>query len=212
MAKRKQARRHGSKGTPAWAWLLAGLLVGVLGFFGYRIYTSMTAETKDVPIPHNAKTPSKKDGKPASAPAASAEDDGVLDTDYSFYDVLPGEEILDMPAEADALPSATSDSPSTEVPTNSSPTLDPAAKVEPTSDKSRYLLQAGAFESSADAEDLKARIALSGEPARVEAAEVNGKTMYRVRLGPYEGNTAANAAKSNLAGQGIKTNTIKIQQ
>lgn len=212
MAKRKQARRHGSKGTPAWAWLLAGLLVGVLGFFGYRIYTSMTAETKDVPIPRNAETPINEDGKPASAPTASAEDDGVLDTDYSFYDVLPGEETMDMPAEAEAQPGAVSDRPSTEASTNSSPASDSAANAAPDSDKSRYLLQAGAFENSADAEDLKARIALSGEPARVEAAEVNGKTMYRVRLGPYEGTIAANAAKSNLAGQGIKTNTIKIQQ
>jgi cell division protein FtsN len=212
MAKRKQARRQGSKSTPAWAWLLIGLLIGVLGFFAYRIYTSKTAETKDVPIPQTAKSPSNEDSKPASSPTASAEDDGVLDTDYSFYDVLPGEETMDMPAEAEALPGAVSDVPSTGAPTTSNTALDSAPNAEPTSDKSRYLLQAGAFESSADAEDLKARIALSGEPARVETAEVNGKTMYRVRLGPYEGNTAANAAKSNLAGQGIKTNTIKIQQ
>ena len=212
MAKRKQARRHGSNGTPAWAWLMTGLLIGILGFFAYRLFTSKTTETKDVPIPHNAKMPIKQDGKPTSAPTASAEADGVLDTDYSFYDVLPGEETMDMPADAEALPGADSDVPSTDAPTSPGPALDSAANAEPTSDKFRYLLQAGAFESSADAEDLKARIALSGEPARVETAEVNGKTMYRVRLGPYEGNTAANAAKSNLAGQGIKTNTIKIQQ
>ena len=212
MAKRKQARRHGSKSTPAWAWLLIGLLIGVMGFFAYRLYASKTVETKDVPIPHNAKSPSNEDGKPAASPTASAEDDGVLDTDYSFYDVLPGEESIDMPAETEALPEAVPDLPSTGVPANSNTTMDSTVNAEPTSDKSRYLLQAGSFESSADAEDLKARIALSGEPARVETAEVNGKTMYRVRLGPYEGNTAANAAKSNLAGQGIKTNTIKIQQ
>ena len=33
MAKKVQARRQGSKGTPAWAWLMAGLLIGALAYF-----------------------------------------------------------------------------------------------------------------------------------------------------------------------------------
>jgi cell division protein FtsN len=87
--------------------------------------------------------------------------------------------------------------------------------IEPTkiveSDNASYLLQAGSFESNADAENLKARIALSGEPARVEEAQVDGKTMYRVRLGPYENTQAASAAQSALASQGINANRIKIK-
>jgi cell division protein FtsN len=86
-----------------------------------------------------------------------------------------------------------------------------APEKTPAADASRYLLQAGSFERSADADDLKARIALSGEPAHVEQAEVNGKTMYRVRLGPYADVGAANAAKANLAGQGINAVNIKIK-
>lgn len=212
MAKRKQARRHGSNSTPPWVWLLIGLLVGALGFFAYRHFTSTTEAPKDVPIPGNTATKGNQDGNPTSTPAAGAEEDGVLDTDYSFYDVLPGEEPADMPPETEATSEMAANGTSAEKSGDSSSTQDPVAKPEQTSDKSRYLLQAGAFERSADAEDLKARIALSGEPARVETAEVNGKTLYRVRLGPYEGSSAASAAKSNLADQGIKTNTIKIQQ
>lgn len=201
MAKRKQPRRQGGNGRPAWAWLLAGVLVGVLGFIIYRQYLSMRPEPER-PVPQAAEPGTK--GRPAAGngPAASREDDGVLDTDYSFYDVLPTEETAEQPA--DGMPeSGAGQAPE--------PVADGApSAAPPASDGNRYLLQAGAFERAADAENLKARIALSGEPARIETAEVNGKTMYRVRLGPYEGSQAADAAKANLAGQGIETVSIKI--
>ena len=43
-------------------------------------------------------------------------------------------------------------------------------------DGARYLLQAGAFAASGDAEALKAKIAFLGLGARVESGEVQGKT------------------------------------
>jgi cell division protein FtsN len=144
------------------------------------------------------------------------DDDGVLDTDYSFYDVLPTQETVEVPeAQDDAMAADPAAKKSTAaVPADK--TQEPAAAQaapdkSPPADTSRYLLQAGSFERSADADDLKARIALSGEPARVEQAEVNGKTMYRVRLGPYENAQAANTAKANLAGQGLDAVSIKIK-
>jgi cell division protein FtsN len=87
----------------------------------------------------------------------------------------------------------------------------PAAEVAKPAEEARYLLQAGAFERNADADDLKARIAMAGETARVESAEDNGKTMYRVRLGPYPNARAAEAAKANLAGIGIAAASIKVK-
>lgn len=204
MAKRKQPRRQGSKGTPAWAWLLVGLFVGLLAFIAYRQYLSVNTDPVEIPVPKGAETAGKKGTGPASEPEASTEEDGVLDTDYSFYDVLPTEETSDMaagqqpPSEAEPV-AATAD------------LQTPATETKPASGNSRYLLQAGAFISAADADDLKARIALSGEPAHVEQAEVNGKTMYRVRLGPYNDTAAAERARANLAGQGIKADSIKIE-
>lgn len=201
MAKRKQPRRQGGNGRAAWAWLLAGALVGVLGFVAYRQYLSMRTEP-ELPVPQPAESGSKDSPAAGNEPAASSEDGGVLDTDYSFYDVLPTEETAEQPA--DGMPESGDTQPPESVAAEA-----PAAA--PASDGNRYLLQAGAFERAADAENLKARIALSGEPARVETAEVNGKTMYRVRLGPYDGSNAANAAKANLAGQGIETVSIKVR-
>ena len=210
MAKRKQPRRQGSKGTPAWAWLLVGLFVGALLYLGYRQIQTMNAKPVDMPIPGDTVAHGKNGSGRASEPAASSEQDGVLDTDYSFYDVLPTEENLDSPAEDDQTPDAAIAAQSTDSAADTA-NPQPTAAAKPNPDNSRYLLQAGSFERAADADDLKARIALSGEAARVEQAEVNGKTMYRVRLGPYPNAEAASTAKTNLAQQGIKADSIKIK-
>lgn len=211
MAKRKQPRRQGGNGTPHWAWLLVGLFIGALAYFGYRQYLAMTDSPAEIPIPGNSVAHGKQTSEPASEPTASSEQDGVLDTDYSFYDVLPTEENPDLPAEDGQPISEGSDQPAAD--SAAAPADSPASvpETQPAADNARYLLQAGSFERAADADDLKARIALSGEAARVESAEVNGKTMHRVRLGPYADIKAANAAKANLAGQGIETVSIKIK-
>lgn len=224
MARRSkpQARRQGSGATPAWAWLLIGLFIGALGYFGYQQYRAMSSPQPDtLPLP-GAKMKDSEPGR-SSEPPASGMDDGVLDTDYSFYDVLPTQETVDVPEPEDtataAEQSAKNPADGTVTPVAGAPAgnstepsaTQPAADKTPAVDASRYLLQAGSFERSADADDLKARIALSGEPAHVETAEVNGKTMYRVRLGPYADASAANTAKANLAGQGINAVRIKIK-
>ena len=75
----------------------------------------------------------------------------------------------------------------------------------------RYLIQAGAFRSLADADAVKARIALTGEIARVESAQVDGGTIYRVRLGPYPNAGALATAKQALASHGIDAVAIRAQ-
>ena len=208
-----QARRQGRTGTPAWAWLLIGLFIGALGYLGYQQYQGMQAEKTDaLPIPN--KTTKSKDSGNSAEPPASGMDDGVLDTDYSFYDVLPTQETVDVPVDEAAPEQAQASqvAPKAETAPNKAAVVTPAKPQKiSTPFTSRYLLQAGAFERSADADDLKARIALSGESARVEQAEVNGKTMYRVRLGPFDGAAAADRARSNLAGQGIQANRITVK-
>ncbi len=90
----------------------------------------------------------------------------------------------------------------------------PAPKPTPDTapdDDARYLLQAGAFAASGDAEALKAKIAFLGLSARVESAQINDKTVYRVRMGPYGTATDLAEAKRKLSGGGLPAMAIKAK-
>ena len=85
------------------------------------------------------------------------------------------------------------------------------ASAAPAADSARYILQAGAFGASGDAESTKAKIAMLGLSARVESAQINGKTVYRVRMGPYGTASELAEAKQKLAGGGLPAMAIKAQ-
>jgi cell division septation protein DedD len=219
MAKRgkPQARRQGTNSTPVWAWLLIGLFVGALSYFTYQqIQVLRRPKLNTLPIPNQSTK--HKTSAHTTEPPTSGTDDGVLDTDYSFYDVLPTQETVAVTTDADdaaqnTLTAPASKSTATDVAVaNETPTaMSPKPKNSTVLDNTLYLLQAGSFERSADADDLKARIALSGESAHVEQADVQGKVVYRVRLGPYNNAVMATAVKTALADQGIHTDRIKIK-
>jgi cell division protein FtsN len=73
------------------------------------------------------------------------------------------------------------------------------------------VIQAGAFLGSNEAEALKAKIALTGQVARVEVAQINGNTVHRVRMGPYPNAASLAEAKSALAAHGIEAQAIKVK-
>jgi cell division protein FtsN len=124
---------------------------------------------------------------------------------------------LPRPVETDTVPSRT---PTTTASTTTAPaapaasaTATPTAPASPAAadDGTRYLLQAGAFQASGQAEEMKARIAMLGLSARVESAGINGKTVYRVRMGPYGTASDLADAKRKLAGGGLQAMAIKVK-
>lgn len=78
-----------------------------------------------------------------------------------------------------------------------------------TTSDAHYILQAGAFGGSGDAETVKAKIAMLGLNARVEAATIGGKTVYRVRMGPYGTASELADAKAKLASGGLPAMAVK---
>lgn len=125
------------------------------------------------------------------------------------------------PANPDAadpvvLPAIDKPTPTPTIATTNTPAKDPATTPKPTvntaaGDDARYLLQAGAFAASGDAEALKAKIAFLGVSARVESAKIKDKTVYRVRMGPYGTATELAEAKGKLAGGGLPAMAIKAK-
>ena len=86
-----------------------------------------------------------------------------------------------------------------------------AAAAPAVADTTRYILQAGSFGASGDAESTKAKLGMMGLAARVESADIAGKTVYRVRMGPYGSAGELAEAKQKLTGSGLPAIAIKAQ-
>lgn len=96
-------------------------------------------------------------------------------------------------------------------PTTSPPPRPATTAAAQATDNVRYILQAGAFGASGDAEATKAKLAMMGLSARVESAQINGNTVYRVRMGPYGSASELAEAKAKLNGSGLQAMAIKAQ-
>ncbi len=80
----------------------------------------------------------------------------------------------------------------------------PAAEIS-------YFLQVGAFQTEAEADNIKAKLALLGFEALVQTATIPDKGIWhRVRVGPLKSLDQINKAKNDLASNGFKTDLIKV--
>ena len=113
------------------------------------------------------------------------------------------------PAPASSGPTKTPTAEAT--PAKANPDAPTATATAPVDDGTRYLLQAGAFQASGQAEEMKAKIAMLGLGARVESASIGGKTVYRVRMGPYGTASDLADAKRKLSSGGLAALAIKVK-
>ncbi|MEL4893448.1 SPOR domain-containing protein [Xanthomonas protegens] len=112
-------------------------------------------------------------------------------------------------AAASTAPAAAKPATATATPAATTAPATAAATAAP--DNARYILQAGSFGASGDAESTKAKLAMLGLSARVESAQISGKTVYRVRMGPYGTASELAEAKQKLNGSGLSAIAIKAQ-
>lgn len=73
-----------------------------------------------------------------------------------------------------------------------------------------YQVQAGAYSSSVEAEQQRARLTLQGFAARVHEREVNGRMVYRVRIGPFDGRDEAERLRERLQAAGTDAIVIPV--
>lgn len=215
---RTQARRKGGNGVPGWAWLAIGLVVGAGALW---LGSGFLRGDNDFLRP---------EPNPDAQPAIAAGDEPIAGDDagtrFDFYTVLPGDgvalsdEELAASARAEAEAAAALEAAAEDdVPhpdaadLADAPAPEPAAVPEPAlPEGASYILQAGAFADAGDAESVKARIAMLGLGARVEPATTGeGRTVYRVRLGPYDSAAALADAKRKLADGGLPSLAIRAR-
>ena len=121
---------------------------------------------------------------------------------FEFYQILPGDKEAPEKEAKVAKPA-----PPAPPKPGSSPSLPKAHSGE------IYWLQAGAFSEEREADNLKAKIALTGLEATVRAVSIPDKgTLYRVRLGPYQSLDDANRIKSALSQNGVGAAIIRTAE
>ena len=232
---KKQARRNGQSSVPGWMWLLVGLLIG--GAVAVVLYVKMPHAISDLmPHPNPAAHPATA-GDGGVAPEGSVVRAAPAEpkkTEFDFFKVLPEREVVipdeelsaQVKAEAAAklasqqqvvaptTPNAVNGVPVTteDATPSTSPDVNPPTTTADTTPKQgQYLLQAGAFRNSAQADDLKARIALLGLVGHVETVQTSAGEMHRVRLGPYSTASALEDAKQKLSAGGLSALAVRVK-
>lgn len=94
------------------------------------------------------------------------------------------------------------------VSTTKAPPEPAAAASEPFT----YFVQVGAYRTPEDAQAQRAKLVLMGLDAKVSEREQSGRTVYRVRLGPYERLSDAEKMKDDLLPSGLETALVRVQR
>lgn len=81
--------------------------------------------------------------------------------------------------------------------------------VEPTTEQYNYILQAGSFKTTKDADRRRAELLLLGLEAKIETVEANGDIWHRVYVGPFTSRSKLSKARATLISEGIETLLLK---
>jgi cell division protein FtsN len=181
------------KPLPGWLWLLTGLLLG--GFITGLVWLQGQS---DEHAAEWAGTPPERppQGTPQQPPRSV--DTTPPKPRFDFYNMLPEMEVAVPvePVEQRPLPSPPKPEPEPE-----------QVAAEPQS----VLLQIGSFRRSADADRMRAQLALIGIEATVSSARIGPQdTRYRVRSGPYPSKAAASKDEQRLASNGFRPIAIPV--
>jgi cell division protein FtsN len=229
--KGRQAVRNNSGGMPGWGWAIVGILIGVVLMFLARGHLPMGGKSADVPQPNAQATAQRGSDVGAEQPPA-VDASTPKKPQYDFYSVLSEKEVripdavisaqakaeqqqkqqAAQQAAAAQQQAAAQQKPPANAPTavTQNITAAPAAPTQPAAASGNgYLLQVGAFPNAADAESLKAKLALQGFIANVATVNVNGQAYNRVRLGPFRSATELESAQQRLRSAGINAIALK---
>ncbi len=194
-----------------------GLIVGLL--IGLALALAVALYVTKVPVPFINKVPQRT----AEQDAAEQEKNRNWDPNAGLGH-KPGTKPAAPAASAAAVPAPASAPPLAAAPKASAAPAarDPAAilaaregstvKPTPAADPFNYFVQAGAFAKPEDAEQQRARLAMMGYEAKVTEREQSGRTVYRVRIGPFPAKDGADGAKDKLAAAGVESALVRVQK
>lgn len=199
----KSSRQQGEKGGFVLG-LIVGLLLGLAVALGVALYVTKA------PVPFVNKLPQRtaeQDGEEAkrnehwdpNAPLASK---GARQAASGVVSAPP---VVPAPSPAPAASVAAPES-------KPAKTAAPASAAATGTDPFIYFVQAGAYTRMEDAEQQRAKLALSGFVAKVMEKEQSGRTVFRVRSGPFESREEADSQQQKLQAAGIEANLVRVQR
>lgn len=226
----RQAVRNGSNGFPGWGYAVIGLVAGAI-LMAVMMRGSLLTSLRKADGPQANPQATAERGSAPGVLESSAGDNAPKKPQFDFYSVLSEKEVRIPDAEISAQARAeqqqkqqqaaqlqaqqAAQAAQAAVPANTPSavsqdvTAAPASAVPQPAAGSGYLLQVGAFPNAADAETLKAKLALQGFVANVQSVSIGGQTYNRVRLGPFRSATELESTKQRLAGAGINAIALK---
>jgi cell division protein FtsN len=185
----REAKRRPSGGT------LIGIFIGLI--LGLALAAGLALYMTNAPVPFVTRADKARSATPqadrALAETARSAESKAADPArprFDFYKILPGQEV---PVTDKELRAA-------------------AKSPDKSGARDLYFVQAGSFQNPADADNLKARLALAGLVASVEPANLPDKGIwYRVRLGPFTQLDEINRVRATLAQNGVDASLVKIK-
>jgi cell division protein FtsN len=185
--KRPDPKPRGS-GSSFFLGMLTGLVLG-LGIALAVAWYLNKAPSPFLSRPPAAKTDPAKAGAPAKPDEKKSATAQGEKPRFDFYKILPGTEE-----------------------TATDQQLKDAQKKSTAGARETFYLQAGAFQNAQDADSLKARLALIGFEATIQAATLPDKGVWhRVRVGPYTSVEELTRMRDALRQNGVETTLIKVR-
>jgi len=186
---RPATQAHYSARSGGGGGFLPGLFIGFLLGLGLASGIAVYFFKTPLPFVDRTKSASDKGTVPGKEALKDAKDGKPR---FDFYRILPGQE----------------------EPVTEKQVRDAAKAAAKGNEVARdnYFLQAGSFQNPADADNLKARLAIIGAEALVMPSDLGDKGVwYRVRLGPYNRIEDIDRVRGQLAQNGIQASLVRIK-
>lgn len=172
-----------------------GLIIGLIIGLGIAVSIALVVTKTSLPFTN----------KPAPDKTIHLAPDTLTDPNKPMY----GKKVTPLPVPDVAAPAATAPN-SSSVSDKIEAAKAEAAKSESGDEKWIYYLQAGAFRGTADAENLRAKLALLGFEASISERQSDTGTLHRVRIGPFGQMETMNRVRSKLSENGIDVAVVRI--
>ena len=181
--KHAKTRASGGGQMSGIAGFVVGLAVGLSVAMGVYLFDRRPAAR----LAQSATSPLAKEEEASAKPAPASQQ---AEQEFDFYEMLPKFEVV-IPEDGGKVAPETS---------TGGPVAKPGA----------YYLQAGSFRNHADADRVRAMIALQGVESKIQKVTIDKDTWHRVRVGPITNLQRLEDTRSKLRQAQIDALVIRV--